>query len=64
LALPFSNGNSFESFKVISLFSYQGRFCCLTRQLLYLITVICVCQQLFLFFCKSITAISCSFLQQ
>lgn len=42
-----------ESFKVVSLFSYQGFcFCCLKRQLLYLITVIRSCQQLFYFSCN------------
>ena len=60
LALPFSNGNSFESFKVISLFSYQGCFCCcLVQQLLYFTTTVLICQQLFYFFVASSRILSC-----
>ena len=44
-----------ESFKVISLFSYQGSFCCwlVSQQLLYITTAFMLCQQLFSFFCCS-----------
>ena len=47
------NANCFavlnESFKVISLFSYQSSLLLFKRQLLYFIKSICLCQQLFYF---------------
>ncbi len=40
-----------KSFKVISLFSYQGSFVlCLTRQLLYITKSVSICQELFYLF--------------
>jgi len=44
-----------ESFKVVSLFSYQGcHVCCLKRQLLYIIIIAFLCQQLFLLFLSNL----------
>ena len=39
-----------KSFKVISLFSYQGSLLLSQRQLVYIIISICFCQQLFILF--------------
>ena len=57
------NANCFavlnESFKVISLFSYQSSLLLSLRQLLYSIKSICLCQQLFYFSLLPFQATAC-----